>query len=109
MTLTVPADGENPIVSKVGGKPDPKARAKADEIFGAGNVDFVGGGLRNGHHAEVRGIGPLLPRAFGARQWSTHYACEECEEFQKLIGVKNETGFASEHGGKITRDSENPQ
>ena len=106
MTLTEPPSGGNPIISKVGGKPDPKARAMAEEIFGAGNVYFVSGGLRNGHHSEARGIGPLLPKSLGARQWSTHYACPDCETMQKSNGVINETGFASDNGGKITREKE---
>src|SRR5262245_23967656 len=109
MTVSVTPNGRV-VVSQVSGLPGPRARAKAEEIFKGHPVEFVGGGESanapgvNGHHAEARGIHHLGEEARGTRQASSHYACPSCEGRQNTAGVNNTTGFASEHGGKITRD-----
>ena len=95
------------VVSQVGKKPGPKARAKARELFG-GDVEFVKGttggnapGVR-GHDAEARAIEYLGADAQGARQATTHYACPHCEVRQVNAGVTNVTGTQSQQG-TITR------
>jgi hypothetical protein len=65
-----------------------------------------------GHHAEPRGIEWLrnTPDPYGnsaayrgARQATSHYACEGCRLEQRFAGVENVTGFQL-HAGKVTRE-----
>ncbi len=109
ITVTVSENGRV-VVTQVGKKVGPAARAKAEEIFGPGNVEFpagtTGGNAAGeaGFHSEARGIKGTGEEAQGARQASTHYACDQCAARQAKAGVVNVTGTAAEHGGKITRE-----
>lgn len=108
MALTVTDEGQV-VVSQVGRIPGPASRARAMDLLGS-DVEFVGGtaagnaaGLRGGD-AEARGISFLGSDATGARQVSTHYACDYCAARQTSAGVVNLTGTAAVEGqGRIVR------
>ncbi len=107
MTLMVTVEG-NIILSQVTGKPVPKARAEAEKIFGAGNVSYASGKQSNdnepnGHHSEARAINSAGDSAKGAMQYSSHFACPDCEQSQKAAGVLNMTGNASDNNDKQSR------
>lgn len=106
MTLTVTPSGRK-VVSSVTQVPGPRAREAATKLLGE-DVEFVRGtsstdapGLR-GADAEARGIQYVGNESIGARQASTHYACQFCEARQKEAGVINVTGVERDHG-RITR------
>jgi RHS repeat-associated protein len=114
ISLTVTREGRV-ILSEVGGKPRPdvvkaanKYLAKYEEAKGAG----MDAPRDTGHHAEPRGIEWLrnTPDPYGnsaayrgARQATSHYACEGCRLEQRFAGVENVTGFQL-HAGKVTRE-----
>ena len=108
MSVTVTRDGRV-VVSQVGKKPGPKARAKARDLFGD-DVEFVAGTTGgdatgvNGFHAEARAIDYLGDDAAGAVQATTHNACPTCQIRQEAAGIENVTGNASDNLGQIKRD-----
>ena len=106
ITVSVTPEGRV-VLSQVGRKPGAKAIEKAEEIVGKGNVEVINGTTRTnapgvrGQDAEARGIHFLGPDARMSKQFSSHYACEFCDERQLLQGIINPTGTAAQIGGQI--------
>jgi hypothetical protein len=106
MTLTVTPSGRV-ILTQVGQRPGPNARAKANEILGE-RVEIPEGTTRlnaageGGTHSEARGLQAAGSEAENAIQATTHYACDHCAARQQGANVTNVTGTKAEHG-RITR------
>lgn len=103
LTLSFTPKGRVILAANRGGVP-PKARVLAQEIYP--NVEFVPGGSAHdapgpeGWHAEPRSGQGLPP---GTYQASSHYSCEQCEAFQRAMGIINVTGFRSVTGTVVKK------